>query len=78
MAPGQWSGVHAAYLARGGTDFLIGDGRLQYGPEYVAETYYRRGLVVTFDLQHVANPAYDQDPSPRLHLEIGWRSRRGP
>ncbi len=75
------SGVHAEYLARGGLDFLIGDGRLQYGPEYVAETYYSaklfRGLVATFDLQHVANPAYNQDrgpvwiPSLRLHLEFG-------
>jgi high affinity Mn2+ porin len=74
------SGVHAAYLARGGTDFLIGDGRLQYGPEYIAETYYSarvfHGLFATFDLQHVANPAYNQDrgpvwiPSLRLHLEI--------
>jgi high affinity Mn2+ porin len=75
------SGVHAEYLARGGTDFLIGDGRLTYGPEYVAETYYSarlfRGFVATFDLQHVSNPAYNQDrgpvwiPSLRLHLEIG-------
>jgi len=77
---GGISGVHATYLARGGNDFLIGDGRLQYGPEYVAETYYSarlfKGMFVTFDVQHVANPAYNQDrgpvwiPSVRLHLEI--------
>jgi high affinity Mn2+ porin len=27
------SGVHASYLAQGGYDFLIGDGRLTYAPE---------------------------------------------
>src|SRR5205823_10147921 len=34
------SGVHASYLTHGGLDFLIGDGALQYGPEYVWEKYY--------------------------------------
>jgi carbohydrate-selective porin OprB len=69
------------YLARGGTDFLIGDGALQYGPEYVWETYYNArllpGFFTTLDLQHVANPAYNQDRGPvwiwslRLHVEFG-------
>jgi high affinity Mn2+ porin len=75
------SGVHALYLARGGYDFLIGDGRLQYGPEYISETYYSArlfpGFFASFDLQHVANPAYNQQRGPvwiasiRLHLELG-------
>jgi carbohydrate-selective porin OprB len=75
------SGVHAVYLARGGLDFLIGDGRLRYGPEYISETYYSArvlpGLFATIDLQHVTNPAYNRDRGPvwigslRLHLEIG-------
>ena len=75
------SGVHALYLARGGYDFLIGDGHLQYGPEYIAETYYSARLFprffTSFDLEHVANPAYNQNrgpvwiPSIRLHLEFG-------
>ncbi len=75
------SGVHATYLAQGGYDFLIGDGRLQYGPEYISETYYSArllpGVFASFDLQHVANPAYNQDrgpvwiPSIRLHVEFG-------
>jgi carbohydrate-selective porin OprB len=74
------SGVHALYLARGGYDFLIGDGRLQYGPESISETYYSArlfpGFWATFDLQHVSNPAYNQDRGPvwiasiRLHLEL--------
>jgi len=77
------SGVHALYLARGGYDFLIGDGRLQYGPEYISESYYSArllpGFFASFDLQHVANPAYNQQrgpvwiPSVRLHLELGKR-----
>ncbi|HYL36923.1 MAG TPA: carbohydrate porin [Bryobacteraceae bacterium] len=76
------SGVHRAYLAAGGLDFLIGDGRLDhYGPEYVWETYYnarlRPGLFVTVDAQRVANPAYNQDRGPvwigslRVHIEFG-------
>jgi high affinity Mn2+ porin len=75
------SGVHALYLARGGYDFLIGDGRLQYAPECIWETYYSArlfpGFFATGDFQHVANPAYNQDRGPvwisslRLHMEFG-------
>lgn len=74
------SGVHAAYLALGGHDFLIGDGRLSYGREYISETYYSArlfpGLFASFDLQHVSNPAYNRDRGPvwiyslRLHMEF--------
>ena len=75
------SGVHASYLARGGLDFLIGDGRLTYAPEYVWESYYSAklfpGFWVTIDAQRLANPAYNQDRGPvwigslRLHMEFG-------
>jgi high affinity Mn2+ porin len=75
------SAVHALYLARGGYDFLIGDGRLRYGPEYISETYYSArllpGVYATLDLQHVSNPAYNRDRGPvwipliRLHIELG-------
>ena len=81
------SAVHAQYLADGGLDFLIGDGRLQYGPEYVFETYYSArlfpGFFASLDLQHVSNPAYNQDRGPvwiyslRLHWEIGNDTFRG-
>jgi carbohydrate-selective porin OprB len=77
------SGVHAVYLARGGLDFLIGDGKLNYAPEYVWESYYSARLIAgffaTFDLQRVANPAFNQDRGPvwvesiRLHMEFGVR-----
>ncbi|HEY4360206.1 MAG TPA: carbohydrate porin [Bryobacteraceae bacterium] len=75
------SSVHAQYLARGGYDFLIGDGRLQYGPECIWESYYSArlfpGFFTSFDFQHVSNPAYNQDRGPvriyslRLHMEFG-------
>jgi high affinity Mn2+ porin len=75
------SGVHATYLARGGLDFLIGDGRLNYAPEYLWETYYNahvtRGLFAALDVQHYNNLAYNHDRGPvwvaslRLHIEFG-------
>jgi len=81
------SGVHALYLARGGYDFLIGDGRLRYGQEFISETYYSArvfpGVFASFDLQHVSNPAYNRDrgpvwiPSLRLHLELGKNTSAG-
>jgi high affinity Mn2+ porin len=75
------SGVHAVYLAMGGLDFLIGDGRLNYAPEYLWESYYSahvyRCFYATFDAQHYNNPAYNHDRGPvwvesiRLHIEFG-------
>jgi high affinity Mn2+ porin len=75
------SGVHAVYLAMGGLDFLIGDGKLNYAPEYLWESYYSahvyRGFFATFDVQHYNNPAYNHDRGPvlvesiRLHIEFG-------
>jgi len=75
------SAVHAQYLADGGHDFLIGDGRLNYGPECIWESYYSarvvKWLFASIDLQHVNNPAYNRDrgpvwiPSLRLHVEVG-------
>jgi high affinity Mn2+ porin len=79
------SGVHALYLARGGLDFLIGDGRLDYAPEYVWETYYSArlfpGFFASFDLQHDNNLAFNHDRGPvwieslRLHMEFGLHPR---
>ena len=75
------SAVHATYLARGGLDFLIGDGALRYGREAIWESYYSArvlpGVFTTIDLQHVTNPAYNRDRGPlwigslRLHVEWG-------
>ena len=81
LTVGGLSRVHAQYLADGGHDFLIGDGALEYGPEYVWESYYNakvwHGTFAGFDLQHVVNPAYNEQrgpvwiPSIRIHIEFG-------
>jgi len=80
------AGVHALYLARGGLDFIIGDGALRYGTERIWESYYSvllfRGFYLSVDLQHITNPAYNLDrgplwvPSLRLHMEYGKDSFR--
>lgn len=77
------SAVHALYLSRGGLDFIIGDGGLNYGPEYIWESFYSaklfRGFFATLDAQHIANPAFNRDRGPlwayslRLHMEYGKR-----
>ena len=86
FTPTGISALHAEYLARGGMDFLIGDGRLNYAPEYVWESYYSArvcpGLFATFDLQHDTNLAFNHDrgpvwiPSIRLHMAFGFKPRK--
>jgi hypothetical protein len=71
------SAAHQAYLAAGGYGPFIGDGRLNYRPETIAEAYYSLGVGahawLTLDLQHIVNPAYNADRGPvtvasmRLH-----------
>jgi carbohydrate-selective porin OprB len=71
---------HQQYLALGGSGFLLGDGRLNYGRENIIETYYTlhlwRGIYPSFGLQHINNPGYNRDRGPvivpalRLHLEL--------
>jgi high affinity Mn2+ porin len=80
---GGLSAVHREYLAAGGLDFLIGDGRLNYAPEYIWESFYSTrvtgGLYATFDFQHDTNIAYNHDRGPvniysvRLHLALGLK-----
>jgi high affinity Mn2+ porin len=77
------SAVHALYLSRGGLDFLIGDGKLNYSPEYIWESYYSarvfKGFFATVDAQHINNPAFNHDRGPlwawslRLHMERSLR-----
>jgi hypothetical protein len=69
--------AHRDYLAAGGVGAFIGDGRLDYHPEQIVETYYKIGLgryaALSLDWQHIANPAYDGARGPvnvfglRLH-----------
>ena len=62
--------AHQQYLALGGLGFLLGDGRLTYGPEKIVEAFYTahlwRGFFVSFDLQHINNPGYNKDRGPVL------------
>ncbi len=77
------SAVHREYLAAGGLDFLLGDGRLNYAPEYVWESYYAAralpGFYTTFDVQRDTNPAYNHDRGPvmiysiRLHIGLALK-----
>jgi high affinity Mn2+ porin len=57
--------VHQEYLAAGGTGFLLGDGRLTYGPEQILESYYRAqvGAYVQIgpNLQLIRHPGYNRD-----------------
>lgn len=72
---------HREYLAAGGLGFQLGDGKLNYAPEMVAEIYYNchpvaAGLWLTADYQFAMNPGYNKDRGPlsvfsfRLHVEL--------
>ena len=74
------SAPHRQYLAAGGMGPFIGDGRLNYKPEDILEVFYSVNLAkktsMTFDWQHIRNPAYNADRGPvnalavRLHTEF--------
>jgi len=79
-AVNELSGPHRRYLAAGGSGFMLGDGGLHYGPELIAETYYRfqalKALSVSPDAQLVCNPGYNRSRGPvpvwglRVHAEF--------
>jgi high affinity Mn2+ porin len=63
------SSEHRDYLADGGYGFIIGDGKLNYSPEMVAELYYKinaykKTFWLTPDYQFILNPAYNADRGP--------------
>lgn len=74
------SQTHRNFLAAGGLGLLIGDGRLNYSPERILETYYAyaidKAFTFTADYQFIVNPAYNADRGPvsvfsgRLHGEF--------
>lgn len=74
------SSAHRDYLAAGGLGFILGDGRLSYGPETILEVYYQarlaKSLFVSVDYQFVDNPGYNRDRGPvsifglRVHVEF--------
>ena len=68
------SADHRDYLAAGGSGFLLGDGRLRYGPEEIVEAYYRVQIgpyvEASPDVQRVANPGYNRDRGPATVLGV--------
>ena len=68
VAENRISSQAQAYFAAGGLGLLIGDGQLNYAPERIAEIYYSWQVIpsatLTFDYQHMTNPAYNQDRGP--------------
>ena len=73
------SGAHRQYLADGGIGFLLGDGRLSYGPEEILEVYYRAQfghyVQLSPDVQYIRDPGYNRDRGPvtvwglRVHVQ---------
>ena len=69
---------HRRYLAAGGYGFLLGDGALNYGPEFEGDFYYRAQVTQYIQFsgvyQPIVNPGYNRDRGPvhvfsgRLHV----------
>jgi hypothetical protein len=80
LAQNGLSKAHRNYLEAGGSGFILGDGKLSYGPEQLLEAYYNyslgRGLTLGPDIQIIQNPGYNHDRGPvpilgfRLHAEF--------
>nr|WP_262918344.1 carbohydrate porin [Mucilaginibacter straminoryzae] len=63
------SSAHRDYLANGGYGFIIGDGKLNYSPEMIAEIYYKvnayqKMFWLSPDYQFILHPAYNADRGP--------------
>jgi high affinity Mn2+ porin len=79
VAANGLSDAHADYLAAGGLGFELGDGRLNYRPETIVESYYLAQFVswlaLTVDYQFIADPGHNRARGPvsvvslRLHLQ---------
>jgi high affinity Mn2+ porin len=78
------SGSHRDYLAAGGLGFFLGDGKLNYRPETIAEIYYSAAFAlgklehneISVGWQTIRNPGFNADRGPvhvasvRLHTEF--------
>ncbi len=77
---GGISTQHRQYLALGGLGFILGDGHLNYGREFVSETYYTAhvvsGLYLAAQLSYIDHPGYNRDrglivmPGVRAHVDF--------
>lgn len=66
---------HRRYLAAGGYGFIIGDGALQYGAEFITELFYsfllpEYHLTLSPGYQFVYNPAYNKNRGPVHVFEL--------
>jgi len=72
---------HRSYLIKGGYGFIVGDGKLNYAPEYATEVYYSfrpldNDIMISADYQLMFNPAYNKDRGPvnifslRVHVDL--------
>ena len=71
---------HAHYLALGGVDGFVGDGKLRKAAEGVVEVFYSvnllRAIWLSADYQHLRNPGFNADRGPvnivgtRVHAEF--------
>ena len=74
------SKIHAQYLAMGGVDGFLGDGRLTPGPESVFEVFYSvnilKAIWLAADYQRIWNPGFNTDRGPvdivgaKVHAEF--------
>jgi hypothetical protein len=74
------SSNHARYLALGGVDGFIGDGKLRKGSETVYEIFYSMNLLnsvwLSLDYQRLTNPGFNADRGPvnifggRMHAQF--------
>jgi hypothetical protein len=76
-AAANWiSSVHARYLAMGGVDGFVGDGKLKQAPECVAEAFYSVNVLnplwISADYQYLINPGFNAERGP-VHI-IGGRA----
>lgn len=80
LALNALSRPHREYLQQGGAGFVLGDGRLNYAHEEIAELYYSYApfphLTLSPDLQWIRHPGYNRDRGPaafaglRAHVEF--------
>jgi hypothetical protein len=77
---GWISKAHAQFLAMGGEDGFIGDGKISQATESVIEVFYSFSILsdlwLSADFQHITNPAYNAARGPveviggRVHAEF--------
>lgn len=80
LAAAWISAEHAKYLAMGGVDGFVGDGRLNQAAESVVDVFYSfnlfKALWLSADYQHIWNPGFNADRGPvdilsgRVHAEF--------